>query len=172
MKKTNTKLLITAIILFSFLIFRTYTKKNTFEEPKNLISDSEALEMKTLFLNNQSKFINKGLNDNYNTSEFDNNEFTVSIEEMKNYINYAEKIANKENYKYLGLRFILGAKLNDVKIPSTSIYYNVVGIPDATKPKFPIRYDTIKRIPSISFADKILTSTNPKKTDPKKTNPK
>ena len=162
--KTNYNTILAILVLLITLSSCDFSKQK-YEKPKNLISKTEAYEMKALYINNQYKFINKGLNDNYNTSKMDFTEFSVSIEELKNYINYAEGIAKKENYKNLGIRFHLGGKMGEDKVPYTSIYYNTIGIHDSLPSPFPILYEKLSIIGSILDADKVGTSGNPPKLD-------
>lgn len=159
--KTTRLLLLISIALLSVLLFKTC--KADYQHPKDLlINTTEAAAMQSLYLENQYSFINEQLKAQYPNAGLDFTNFTIDLQSLKNYIAYAEKIAENENYTNIGFRMNLGAIKNpETQIPYTSLYYNIVGLLNDEKAEKPIKFENLKRIPSISDGDRVGSGGNP-----------
>jgi len=111
MKNLATKsLLIICIALAVFLFKECEKNDNRYQEPKGLISESQANTYEENYKEHQYKYINEFLNNN-GVAYQDSRAIRFDLEELENYIHYVrEQAKNKELDGALSLRIYFGAK--------------------------------------------------------------
>ncbi len=112
----------------------TILKQETQILPNGTITLSQVKEMRSLYLENQYKTINKELNYKGAIATVDNNHVTFNLEDLKLYIKKVEQFADKNNLEDLGLRVYLAAKKDEENLSKTTLFFAPVSN-SKTKPE-------------------------------------
>lgn len=153
-------LLKSIVLLFSLIILQSCENVVSYQTPTDiLISQKEAKELKSVYQEFQYQYINKGLNDSFPKAVKDYTTFTIELEDLKNYIHYAENAAKHSGYKNLALQFVLGAKKDKVTgVPYSNPFYNIIGTAssDAMANKvLSVESDERHQVPNTESGDRV-----------------
>lgn len=132
-------------------------------DPQNIITEAQAIQMDSLYIANQHRFVNMGIEQQYQNGEPDNLGALIEIDDFQKYLIAVKKEAQRQNKPNPAIKLSFGAQLDENEVPRSAPFFMAI-YPSDSETEDPTDLVDYKQLEfPMSFYDKL----DPMNKDPK-----